>query len=247
VRRNHIHHNGRIGIRLDWMTQGAHVTGNLLHDNISNRPGIMAAGADICMEAVHGHYLISDNILLSQLSLLISGQGGAFAHNLVAGIICVHDDDESKTPAFQAHSLVRAADIGNEPGDFRILNILVDTGVPDEIQASRKNQMSLPPSGALTGHKVPSEVAGNRKATGFRLAQIPDGWLLGFAADAPKRNLVTTESLGKAAATCLPFGNADGTPLRLDTDHFGKPRDKANPFPGSFETPIRGEIKVRPK
>jgi hypothetical protein len=33
------------------------------------------------------------------------------------------------------------------------------------------------------------------------------------------------------------FGNPDGTPLRIDTDYFGRKRNERNPFPGPFEIP----------
>ena len=46
---------------------------------------------------------------------------------------------------------------------------------------------------------------------------------------------MTTELLGKASIPDLPFENADGSPLRLDTDYFGKQRNADNPFPGPFE------------
>ena len=39
----------------------------------------------------------------------------------------------------------------------------------------------------------------------------------------------------------------DGSPMAVDTDYFGKKRDTANPFPGPFETPVNGEVKVWPK
>lgn len=59
--------------------------------------------------------------------------------------------------------------------------------------------------------------------------------------------LFTTELLGKATIPDMAFENADGSPLAVDTDYFGKKRDAANPFPGPFETPVAGEVKVWPK
>ena len=46
---NHIHRTGR-GIWLDWMAQGARVTGNLLHDNDGTQ--------DLFFEVNHGPFLI---------------------------------------------------------------------------------------------------------------------------------------------------------------------------------------------
>ena len=75
ISRNHIYRTIR-GIWLDWMAQGAHVTGNLLHDNLDQ---------DLFMEVDHGPFLVDNNIFLSPQMLLIFSQGGAFAHNLVTG------------------------------------------------------------------------------------------------------------------------------------------------------------------
>jgi alpha-N-arabinofuranosidase len=59
---------------------------------------------------------------------------------------------------------------------------------------------------------------------------------------------VTTELLGKAVIPNLPYEHPDGTPLRIDTDYFGKQRNEGNPFPGPFELPRGGkqDLKVWP-
>ena len=64
-----------------------------------------------------------------------------------------------------------------------------------------------------------------------------------------KRPLVTTELLGKALTPNQSFENPDGTPVRITTDYFDKPRDSNNPFPGPFEITQDGtqSIKVWPK
>ncbi len=55
------------------------------------------------------------------------------------------------------------------------------------------------------------------------------------------RKLVTTQLLGKAVIPDQAFENPDGTPLRIDTDYFGKKRNEKNPFPGPFEIPQGGK------
>ena len=50
--------------------------------------------------------------------------------------------------------------------------------------------------------------------------------------------------LGNAAIPNLPYEQPDGTPLRVDTDYFGKVRNEANPTPGPFENPGQGKLKV---
>jgi alpha-L-arabinofuranosidase len=56
---------------------------------------------------------------------------------------------------------------------------------------------------------------------------------------------VTSELLGKAAIPDLRYEQPDGTPLRVDTDYFGKPRDKSDPTPGPFERVDEGTLKVK--
>jgi alpha-N-arabinofuranosidase len=56
---------------------------------------------------------------------------------------------------------------------------------------------------------------------------------------------VTTELLGKAKIANLPYENRDGSPLRVNVDYFGKPRDESNPTPGPFEKPGQGELKIK--
>lgn len=67
IRNNHIHHCKAFGgIWLDWMAQGARVTGNLLHDNTQ----------DFYTEVNHGPLLVDNNFFLSGLSLRDWSQGG---------------------------------------------------------------------------------------------------------------------------------------------------------------------------
>jgi len=59
------------------------------------------------------------------------------------------------------------------------------------------------------------------------------------------RKPVTTERLGKAVVPDLPYENRDGSPLTVDTDHFGAKRNLDNPFPGPFEGPQGGDLSVK--
>jgi hypothetical protein len=96
ISRNHIYRCGHWGgLWLDWMAQGARVTGNLLHDN-SN---------DFMFEMNHGPMLIDNNILLSNRSVLDASGGGAYVHNLISGTQEIWADlTARKTPIFQPHS-----------------------------------------------------------------------------------------------------------------------------------------------
>ena len=248
IRDNHIFRVGTYGIWLDWMTQGAQVTGNLLHDNHS----------DIFSEVNHGPYLVANNILLSGTAIDNQSNGGAFCHNLMTGNYRVRPELGRSTPVLVPHGTQIASLQKTEVGDDRWFNNLLTGG------------------SHLTGYdnaKLPVFMAGNvflkaaqpsKHATdalrkpdfdaGVKLEKHSDGWRLTFDADTAwrdeqKRNLVTTELLGAAVLPNQSFVNPDGAPLKIDTDYFGRKRNARNPFPGPFEItkPGKQEIKVWPK
>jgi len=68
ISHNHIYRNGSFAVWLDWMAQGRHVTGNLMHDNL---------GQDLFMEVDHGPFVVDNNLMLSRNSQLIVSRGGA--------------------------------------------------------------------------------------------------------------------------------------------------------------------------
>ena len=59
------------------------------------------------------------------------------------------------------------------------------------------------------------------------------------------RKLVTSELLGRAIISNLPYEQPDGKPIRINTDYFGRSRNKSNPTPGPFENPGRGDLKLK--
>jgi alpha-N-arabinofuranosidase len=59
------------------------------------------------------------------------------------------------------------------------------------------------------------------------------------------RTLVTTELLGKAGVSGARFENADGSPLKVDADYFGKRRNPDHPSPGPFESPGTGLLTLK--
>ena len=251
ISHNHIYRCGEVGgIWLDWMGQGAQVTGNLLHDNWSR---------DIFCEMQHGPLLIANNLLLSsQRSILIDSKGLAIVHNLITRSFEIFPYDGRNTPFHKAHSTELAGLHDAPGGDHRLYNNLFTGSV------------NLP---AFNNAKLPCFAAGNvfTKGTqpskfdadalvkpdfdpGMKLAEKSDGWYLTITEDKAwraetKRPLVTTELLGKAKIPNLPYENPDGSPLAIDTDYAGKKRDTGNPFPGPFEVSQSGTqtIKVWPR
>jgi alpha-N-arabinofuranosidase len=251
---NHIYRCGPVaGIWLDWMAQGALVTGNFLHDNSSQ---------DMFLEMQHGPILVANNLFLSRnRSVGLNSQGVAFAHNLILGPLAFARGDKRATPFQTAHATEIAGmypAANGDSGDCRFYNNLFVA--PAKLSAM--DNVTLPCFAAdnvFTEGTQPSKFDAEPLLlpdfdTGVRLEQKADGWYLTLAEDkswrdAAKRKLVTTELLGKAKVPDCTYENGDGSPLILATDYFGKKRNRKNPFPGPFEeTAAAGkqEIKVWP-
>ena len=251
ISHNHIYRCGSVaGLWLDWMAQGAQVTGNLMHDN--------TGAGDIFFEMQHGPILVVNNLLLSTPKAFgLNSQGIAFAHNLIAGPIENSCGDTRSTPYLSAHATELAglypAAIGDS-GDHRFYNNLFVA--PCDLQAMDKSALPCFASGNV--------FVGGSRASRFdthalgkpnfdsrlKLTRAPDGWYLDLIenkawSDEVKRELITTAALGKTKVSGCAYENPDRTLLRIDTDYFGKKRDENNPFPGPFELPGGGQQKLR--
>ncbi len=244
---NHIHHNGHPGgLWLDWMAQGTQIKNNLFHDNL---------GHDLFTEVDHGPFLVANNIFLSPGAYLANSEGGAYAHNLVTGHLQIIPDGR-RTPFHKAHSTELVGLHDCPVGDVRWYNNLL----AGRCNLNAYNAAALPVAAAgnvFVKGATPSKFEAGALVkpdfdAGVKLTRKADGWYLEMKGDPTwsaeqKRQLVTTERLGKAVIPDLPFENPDGSPLKIDTDYFNNTRDATNPFPGPFETPVNGEIKVWPK
>jgi len=248
---NHIYRCGDLaGIWLDWMAQGTQVTGNLLHDNAS-------WAGDLFCEVDHGPYLVANNLFLSGRTHLSCSQGGAYAHNLLCGTIEIVPDGR-RTPFFKPHSTDLAGRHNCPVGDARLYNNLL--AGPAGFNGFDKATWPVTAAGnVFTRGATPSKFETDAVVApdfdpGVKLTHKNDGWYLALKGDprwgaGPARRLVTTALLGKARIPDAPFENPDGTPLKLDTDYLGRPRNAANPCPGPLEALRDGplEVKVWPK
>jgi hypothetical protein len=233
-----------MGLWLDWMSQGARVSGNLFHDNFQQ---------DLFIEVGHGPVLVDNNILLSPGSLLSRSQGCAYVHNLFAGTFNVNVYDSRQTPFHKAHSTEIAALHDNPGGDDRFYNnlFLGDTNLALYDTAP----LPVPMDGnVFTGSAKPGKAEKNPILdpgfdTGLHLVRKPDGFYLEANLDPAwvterTRKLVTSDLLGKAVIPNVPFEQRDGSPIRIDTDYFGDRRNEANPAPGPFEKLGNLDVKV---
>ena len=244
IRRNHIYRCGGVGgIWLDWMAQGTRVTRNLLHDN----------SRDLFMEVDHGPFLIDHNIFFSPNASMEWSQGGAFAHNLIAGALAQRRE-RRKTPYFKPHTLqdMKISDIQHK--DLRYFNNLFVGRANLSVYGKGEANVRATGNVFLAGtkpsvHDRDAVVAADFDP-GVTLRETADGWWLEMAIDPAwvsrrKRAVVTTELLGKAKIPDARFEQPDGTPYRLDTDYFGNKRSIERLAPGPFQFPRGKRIRVK--
>ncbi len=260
IKGNRIHNTGR-ALWMDWMAQGTRISSNLCYDNSRD---------DLFMEVNHGPFLVDNNLFLSATSLRDWSEGGAYVHNLMTGRIENRAEPNRSTPYLLAHStdLVGLGTI--KGGDSRFYNnILIGR---TESSASAPNgeyprrvvgfglwvydASDLPPltggnvylNGArpyahemaprvLAGFDPKVRIIGEGKRVYIELFVSPE--LRGHAT-----SCVTTKLLGNAWIPNLLFENPDGSPLSVDTDYFGKDRDRDHPYAGPFELLNSGEQKL---
>jgi hypothetical protein len=197
-------------------------------------------------------------------------EGGAYAHNLLAGRILSKPEPRRSTPYQKLHSTALAGLNSIQGGDDRFYNnIFTASAAPPEGEkepdaAPSKfgglglwvyNQREYP---LRTGGNVyfgaarpyyKEEGAIHRDAEHPRAAIVEvdgRGYLqldLGEGVPAATR-LVTTEMLGKAQVSGGGYENPDGSPLVIDCDYSGEKRNPA-PTPGPFENPGRGTVRLK--
>lgn len=258
IRSNHIYRTC-LGLWLDWMAQGTRVSGNVFHDN---------AGQDLFVEVDHGPFLVDNNLFLSPVSLLDMSEGGAYAHNLFHGKIISRPELGRETPYHPAHTTTVAGLVNIKGGDNRFYNnILVGRG---GTQPGAKDPEWAGGYGLYVydHREFPSQTGGNVFYHGAQpyakepnAVLVPDtdpvlklthegGQCVLHAVFGPElgraqTTLVTTALLGQAKIPGVSYENADGSPLAVDTDHHGQPRDRTRPTPGPFEVPAIGPILLR--
>jgi len=248
IKNNHIYRAFQ-GVWLDWMSQGTRMTGNLVHDNDR---------LDLFSEVNHGPYVIDNNLFLSDLALVDMSQGGAFAHNLFAGAIQQEPETTRVTPFHEAHSTRLAGRTDIEGGDNRFHNnIFVDSaGLDAYDDATRPVQTrgNVFLDGAPPMEEARTPIVDDDAAPDPVLVSEDGTVQLQFRGDPAwkqegAQTLVTTDGLGRAEVTDLPYEQPDGRALKIDADYRGHDRDASTPFPGPFTLPLieDGRVTVWPK
>ncbi len=260
IKNNRLHNTGR-GLWMDWMAQGTRITGNLLYDNSTE---------DLFVEVDHGPFIVDNNLFLSGISLNDMSEGGAYVHNLMSGKIVSRPELTRSTPYHQAHSTALAGLSSTRGGDDRFYNnILIGN---TDAAANARDPKSQRVSGfglwVYDTRELPLQTGGNVYYNGarpysnetdplilssidpeIRMEEQDDGvylhLTLGPAVRKATTRRVTTALLGKAKIPGLAYENADGSPVIIDYDYFGKPRAEASPSPGPFEKIGQGDLRIK--
>lgn len=259
IQGNRIHHSGR-GLWMDWMAQGTRISRNLLYDNTTD---------DLFVEVNHGPFLVDNNVFLSPIALHDMSEGGAYAHNLMTGRIVSRPEPNRSTPYHKSHSTSLAGLSKTTGGDNRFYNnIFIGGAEPVESAQTRRNPLVVSGFGLWVYDKreFPLQTGGNVYSNGARpyskeakplvvagmdfetgIVEREDGVYLslnaGKALEKAETVSVTTDLLGKARVPRLGYENADGSPLTIDIDYFGKKRNRSKPTAGPFEEP-GAKVKV---
>jgi alpha-N-arabinofuranosidase len=243
ISRNHIH-GCCLGLWLDWMAQGARVSRNLFNEN----------GQDLFFEVDHGPILVDNNILLSARSFDSRSRGVAFVHDLLGGTVSVAPFDARQTPFHKPHSTELAGFHDNPRGDDRYYNnVFAQGGDLSQYDAAvlpvfMEGNLFL--KGATPSKHETAPLVQSEFAPLLKLVEQSDGVYLeinfGPAWNTGRvRKIVTTKLLGRAIIPNASYEQPDGTPVCINTDYFGKPRDESNPAPGPFENPGQGNLKLK--
>jgi alpha-L-arabinofuranosidase len=250
IRRNRIHNACR-GIWLDWMAQGTRVSENVLYDHVAE---------DIFVEVNHGPFIVDNNIMLSEWNLSDASEGGAYVHNLFAGSVRSWPDAVRETPFHPPHSTAVAGLVNLKGGDNRFYNNVFlppDTARPREsLGLVRYNAYETPTitggnvyynaarpyagetSPVVVTARVPSVRLVERGRKGFLAVDFKDGL------QQQPTQLISTAVLGRSKVAGARYEDADGSPVKIETDYFGRARNPGNPVAGPFAHPRPGRQEI---
>jgi hypothetical protein len=241
--------NAFIGLWLDWMAQGTRVSANLFLENDY---------VDFFPEVNHGPYLVDHNLFLSAYSLKDWSEGGAYAHNLFAGLLSRAAQDR-RTPVFKAHTTELTGIHQIKGGDNQFYNNIFCGRRSLPAPQPKMHAMDNPDSLAGYGLKIYDHAAFLVKAAGNAYvnsaaplktentlaagAESPFSWeiledsrgtVLKLNASKGMGSSYIISGLNNTIVSGQSFGNADGGRAPMFTDYFGKRQDTNQPVVGPF-------------
>ncbi len=269
IRNNHIYRTC-LGIWLDWMAQGVQVKNNLLNDNeidiflevdhgpmlISNN--IMLSKTSLLMNSSGAAFV--HNIFGGTMEVIPYDSRLTPYHKPHSTEVAALHDNPGGDINFINNLFVsngNARQYDKALLQVRFSGNIYTKGTNQAVAEDLAKRFDGLTNSQKTKLLVRQEMNALNKQDfdpAAKLIAEKDGIYLDITLDKSwlteqKRDLVTSELLGKVIVPDLPFENVDGSAVRVDTDYFGKKRNPSNPAPGPIETWKNGEqkIKVWPK
>ena len=267
ISHNHIYRTSR-GLWLDWMAQGTRVSANLFHDNTSedvytemnHGPFVFDNNLffstvnlwDMSEGGTYAHNLMTGIIItnpdhdrstpfLLPHSTVLAGsnriRGGdyRFYNNIFVGDYGKGGEKENYEPLPEIPFYSpRGASFGLGAYDVRDLPIF--TGGNVYLNGASPYIKEISPLVLEEDFNI-------------KLVEEAGQTYLQMTLAAPLLKVqtkpVTTRLLDKVRIPGLDFENADGTPLIVGLDYFGKKNDRQHPVPGPFANLAQGRVKMK--
>ncbi|MFZ1292305.1 MAG: right-handed parallel beta-helix repeat-containing protein [Melioribacteraceae bacterium] len=270
IENNHIY-STNIGIWLDWMAQGAQININLMHDNLTDIFLEVNHGPTI----VSNNILLSpDNLVLNSSGVavahnLFSGKIDAlFYDSRLTPYLKPHStyiesfsDNSSGDMQFYNNLFINGSDATQYSKALLPVifdgNVFTNGGKRPNADSIEKKYGELNENGKEKLKNIEAHSAIERNTinatnidSDMKLIKEGESILLEMAMNQnwvkeQKRSIVTTDLLNLALIPKLRFENVDGSKLRINSDYFGKERNKIFPSPGPFEIIQSGRAKIK--
>lgn len=270
IRSNHIY-RACMGIWLDWMAQGVQVKGNLMHENgldiflevdhgpmlVSNN--ILLSKTNLLMNSSGAAFV--HNIFAGKMDVVSYDSRLTPYHKPHSTYVVALHDNPAGDIRFVNNLFVNGGNASQYKKNILPVTFDGNVYVKGAVRAiSGNKQRSFGEISAEAKEKIKNVVdkdaveenfiADENFDAGAKLTTEGNKMFLEITLDETwltqqKRKLVTTASLGKAIIPDLLFENTDGSPLKIDKDYFGQKRNILNPFPGPFEKPGKGLLKLK--
>lgn len=219
---------------MDWMTQGTRITGNLCHDSHDQ---------DLFVEVNHGPFVVDNNLFLSPVACLNASQGGSYLHNLFAGVFKHRAEPERTTPYQLPHSTGIGGLSKIAGGDDRYYNNIFcgapglekfgHTGHPiwstGNVYINGAKPSAHDTNTVIATDEQPPRLIFDGEQVCIEFKEIAK-WLLHG-----KTTAVTSNSLGQAKLSGVPFEDFNGQSLHLDHDYLNQTRTVSHPSAGPLE------------
>ena len=267
ISHNHIYRTNR-GLWLDWMAQGTRVSANLFHDNIledvytevNHGPFIFDNNVflssvnlrDMSEGGTYAHNLMTGIIISNpdhdrltpfmkphstELagSTSIAGGDHRFYNNIFIGD-CGKGSEKENKETLPENPIYSPRGSGFGLCTYNVCTIPIFTSGNVYLNSASPYIKEVNPLVLKENFKI--KILEEKGQTYLQM-NLPEPLLM-F-----KTKQVTTELLGKARVPDCGYENADGTPLIIGWDYFGKKNNPKHTFSGPFQNLTQGSLKLK--